>query len=90
MLTAPNHANSKVESMPRLSAGGAVRLVHTDDPAAGRAGPFLTFTLKKGSHPAGFDAEQVGDRAGAVLRPVALVQLFDKAAGKFIAVGTIP
>ena len=72
--------------MPWVSARRAGWVVHAELRAALRASPFPSFGLEELTDTRLLDTQQVFHHAGAVLRPVALIQAENEGAGKVIAV----
>ena len=56
-----------------MAAGGALRIMNTDDLAAVRAGPFLSLAFDELPYAGHFHVFEVVDHAHAVLGSVALV-----------------
>ena len=60
--------------------------MHAQNLPASRAGPFLVLNFEKIIDSFRCDMDQIGNRAGAVLGPIALIQLLHQRAGEFGAI----
>ena len=75
--------------MPLLAAGDALRIMDTDDLAAVRAGPFLSFAFDELPYAGLFYGFEIVDHAHAVLCSVALVQVVQAVAREAAAIKAV-